>query len=171
MGLCSCSPGQHGETKKKTGRRIVRYSILGILAVIIFFAVPVHSEIYQWKDANGVIQFGDRPPPSKKVKRIELEINSYESVTVETFVPFKNNRPSRGKSVVMYSTSWCGYCKKARIYMKSKSIPFKEYDIEKSAKARRDYDKLNGRGVPVLLIGNKRMNGFSINRFKALYGG
>ena len=149
----------------------MKYSIFGVLALITLLAAPAHSEIYQWKDADGNVQFGDRPPPSKQVKRIELDINSYESVTVEPFVPFKSNRPSRGKSVVMYSTSWCGYCRKARNYMKSKNIPFQEYDIEKSAKARRDYNKLNGRGVPVLLIGDKRMNGFSINRFKQLYGG
>ncbi|MCK4586346.1 MAG: glutaredoxin family protein [Gammaproteobacteria bacterium] len=149
----------------------MRYSIFGILAVITFLAVPAYGEIYQWKDADGNVQFGDRPPPSKKVKRIELEINSYESVTVEPFVAYKSNRPSRGKSVVMYSTSWCGYCRKARNYMKSKRIPFQEYDIEKSEKARREYNKLNGRGVPVLLIGDKRMNGFSISRFRQLYGG
>jgi glutaredoxin len=149
----------------------MKYSVFGVLALITFLTVPAHSEIYQWKDAEGNVQFGDRPPPSKHAKRVELEINSYESVTVEPFVPFKSSRPSRSKSVVMYSTSWCGYCRKARNYMKSKNIPFQEYDIEKSAKARRDYNKLNGRGVPVLLIGDKRMNGFSINRFKQLYGG
>ena len=149
----------------------MKYSIFGILAVITLLAVPAHSEIYQWKDADGNVQFGDRPPPSKKARRIELEINSYESVTIEPFVPFKSNRPSRGKSVVMYSTSWCGYCRKARNYMKSNNISFEDYDIEKSEKARREYNKLNGRGVPVLLIGDKRMNGFNVGTFKKLYGG
>ena len=149
----------------------MKYTIFGIFAIFIFIMAPASSEIYQWKDAAGNIQFGDRPPPSKKVKRIELKINSYESVTVEPFEAFKSNRSSRGKYVVMYSTSWCGYCRKARNYMRSENIPFEEYDIEKSAEARREYNKINGRGVPVLLIGDKRMNGFSINRFKALYGG
>ena len=152
------------------GRRIMKYIFFVVLAIITLSVFPVHGEIYQWKDADGNTQFGDRPPPSKKVKRIELEINSYESVTVEPFEPFKSSRPSRGKSVVMYSTSWCGYCKKARNYMRSNNIAFQEYDIEKSAKARKEYKKLNGRGVPVLLIGKKRMNGFSVAGFKKLYG-
>ena len=108
---------------------------------------------------------------SKNAKRIEVEINSYESVTIEPFVPFKGKKSRRGKSVVMYSTSWCGFCRKARKYMAKNKIPFKDYDIEKSEKGRLDYKKLNGRGVPILLIGDKRMNGFNVGQFKALYGG
>ncbi len=149
----------------------MKYIYFGFFALIAFLSVSAHGEIYQWKDAAGNVQFGDRPPPSKNVTRIELEINSYESVTVESFVAFKSNRPSRGKSVVMYSTSWCGYCRKARNYMRSNKIPFQEYDIEKSAKARKEYNKLNGRGVPMILIGDKRMNGFNVGKFKKLYGG
>jgi len=149
----------------------MKYTFFGILAVIMFLAFPAQGEIYQWKDADGNIQFGDRPPPSKAVKRIELKINSYESVTVEPFVAFKSNRPSRDKSVVMYSTSWCGYCRKARNYMRSEGIPVQEYDIEKSSKARDEYNKLNGRGVPVILIGDKRMNGFTVGTFRKLYDG
>lgn len=151
--------------------RMMRFSTFSMLVVMMFASLPAFSEIYRWTDAEGNIQFGDRPPPSEKASRIEVNINSYESVTVEPFVPFKSNRPSRGKSVVMYSTAWCGFCRKARNYLKQNKIPFTEYDVEKSEKGRRDYKKLNGRGVPILLIGDKRMNGFNVNRFKQLYGG
>ncbi len=54
--------------------------------------------------------------------------------------------------VVLYSTSWCGYCKKARNLLNEKNIAFIEYDIEKSAEGKRLYDALNGRGVPVLQV-------------------
>ncbi|MFT5419606.1 MAG: glutaredoxin-like YruB-family protein [Candidatus Endobugula sp.] len=70
----------------------------------------------------------------------------------------------------MYSTAWCGYCKKARKYFTSKGIAFIEYDIEKNARAKRDYDALGGKGVPVILVGKKRMNGFSPQGFDRLYG-
>jgi glutaredoxin len=69
----------------------------------------------------------------------------------------------------MYSTSWCGYCKKARKHFELKKIPYREYDIERSKKAALEYKKLNGRGVPVILIGKRRMNGFSANTFDKIY--
>ena len=40
-------------------------------------------------------------------------------------------------------------------------IPFVEYDVERDEIGKREYKKLNGRGVPVILVGNQRMNGFS----------
>lgn len=58
----------------------------------------------------------------------------------------------------MYTTSWCPYCRQAREYFRDNGIPFVEYDIEKDAAARRRYDALGGRGVPVILVGDCRMN-------------
>jgi glutaredoxin len=71
--------------------------------------------------------------------------------------------------VIMYATSWCGYCRKARNYFKANNIAFSEYDIEKDERAKKKYDALGGRGVPVILVGNKRMNGFNAQSFKRMY--
>ena len=73
------------------------------------------------------------------------------------------------KQVTMYSTSWCGYCRKARDVFTRQGIPFRELDIENDAQARQAYDALNGRGVPLILIDKKRMTGFDIRTFKRLY--
>ncbi len=42
----------------------------------------------------------------------------------------------------MYSTSWCGYCKKTHDYFNSNNIAFEEYDVETTTKGKRDYEKL-----------------------------
>ncbi|MDG1687681.1 MAG: glutaredoxin family protein [Gammaproteobacteria bacterium] len=73
------------------------------------------------------------------------------------------------KQVTMYSTGWCGYCRKARESFTRQGIPFKELDIEKSAQAKQEYDALNGRGVPLILIDDEQMTGFSVRTFKQLY--
>ena len=44
--------------------------------------------------------------------------------------------------VVLYATDWCGYCKLTRRFLDQKGIPFKEYDIEKDAEARKVYEAL-----------------------------
>ena len=70
----------------------------------------------------------------------------------------------------MYSTAWCGYCKKARQYFTANKIAFSEYDIEKSKAAQRHYQKIGGSGsVPLIIVGKRKMQGFSVARFNKLY--
>ena len=68
----------------------------------------------------------------------------------------------------MYSAEWCGICKRAKSFMDSEGIPYKEYDVDESSKGKRDFKKLNGKGVPIFLVGDQRMNGFSPKRLLAM---
>jgi glutaredoxin len=70
--------------------------------------------------------------------------------------------------VVMYSTSWCPYCAKARAYFKRCGISYFEYDIEASAQNLAQFRALNGHGVPLIMIGDKRMEGFNARSFESL---
>src|SRR6185503_3139537 len=74
------------------------------------------------------------------------------------------NRPG----VKMYATSWCPYCAKARAYFARRNIAYVEVDIEKSKEGRAEYDRLGARGIPVILVGPQRMNGFSEARLSQL---
>ncbi len=65
-------------------------------------------------------------------------------------------------SVTLYSTAWCGYCKKARAFLQRNSIPFVEHDIETDETARQQARALNPRGgVPVLQIDGRVLVGYS----------
>jgi glutaredoxin len=70
--------------------------------------------------------------------------------------------------VKMYATAWCPYCSKARAYFARRGIAYVEIDIEKSREGRAAYDRLGARGVPVILVGTQRMNGFSEARLSQL---
>jgi glutaredoxin-like YruB-family protein len=64
--------------------------------------------------------------------------------------------------VVMYSTAWCGVCKRAREYFKEKRIAFEEHDVDQNAAARAEYLRLNPRrSVPTIKIGDEVVVGFS----------
>ena len=129
------------------------------------------AEIYKWTDAEGRVYFTDQPPESANSQTVKLQINSFTSPTVEKF-EFDDSLITKRKvsaDVVMYSTTWCGYCKKARKYFQQNKIPFAEYEVEKSEKGKRDYKSMNGRGVPIILVGDKRMNGFSPGAFDQIY--
>lgn len=121
------------------------------------------SEIYRWVDDNGKVQFSDRPSAAHAVDRVEVRVNTYQSTSYET------SDVDVGQEVVMYSADWCGVCKKARRYFRENGVPFTEYDVETSAKGKAGYRKLRGKGVPIILVGKQRMNGFSAKGFERLY--
>ena len=102
-------------------------------------------------------------------EELKLIINTYTHVTFDVSVFGKDPSPGEDKAVIMYSTEWCGYCKKARRFFQDNNIAFTEYDIEKDQEARRQYKEMGARGVPVILVGKKRMNGFSEEGFERIY--
>ncbi|MGP6418265.1 glutaredoxin family protein [Pseudomonas putida] len=63
--------------------------------------------------------------------------------------------------VVLYATDWCGYCKQTKRFLDSKGIPFKEFDIEKDAEARKTYEALGGRGIPLIDVNGTLIRGFN----------
>jgi len=64
--------------------------------------------------------------------------------------------------VVMYSTAWCGVCKRARQYFQQAGISFVEHDVDEDPRAREAYLRLNPRrSVPTIKIGDEVIVGFS----------
>lgn len=72
-----------------------------------------------------------------------------------------NPQQVANSQVVMYSTSWCGYCAKARKFFKSAKIPFIERNIENTPEAMRQYEQLGGHGVPLLVVNQQTLQGFN----------
>lgn len=63
--------------------------------------------------------------------------------------------------VILLSTTWCGYCKLAKAFLEKNNIAYLDVDVEASQEGQQLYSKLNGKGVPIILIGETRINGFS----------
>ncbi len=148
-------------------------SISGLVSIVLLTMVfSASAEIYRWVDSAGRVHFTDNPPETANTQTVKLQINSFTSPSVEKFT-FDDKLISKPKasaaSVVLYSTEWCGYCKQASRYFRQNKIAFKEYDVEKSDKGKRDYKKMKGKGVPIILVGDKRMNGFSPGAFERIY--
>jgi glutaredoxin len=132
-----------------------------------FFSLSLQAGIYTWQDEMGGTHFGDRPPDRQQAAEVELRINTYTSPEIRPLAQAPARRDSG--SVILYSAQWCGVCKRAQRYFNEKNIPFQEYDVEKSQRGRRDYKRLQGKGVPIILIGEQRMNGFSPEYFESIY--
>ncbi len=87
---------------------------------------------------------------------------------------------ARDNDVIIYRTSWCGYCKKAAEYLRAKGVKFVEKDIEKDPKARQDMlaraqragvPQSSLQGVPILAVKGKIITGFDRNAIDRALGG
>ena len=138
---------------------------LRLFFLLMFIAGSATAGIYKWVDENGKTHFGDKPPQQSGAEQMELQLNTFSGYQVRE----RDDGIATGGKVVIYSTTWCGVCERAKDYFKANNIPYKEYDVEKSEKGKRDFKRMKGRGVPVILVGSKRMDGFSEAKFKAIY--
>ncbi len=54
--------------------------------------------------------------------------------------------------LTMYSTTWCGYCRRLKLQLDRAGLPYREVDIERDADAARFVEGVNGgnQTVPVI---------------------
>lgn len=65
--------------------------------------------------------------------------------------------------VIIYSTTWCGYCKMLKQYLTDKNVAWVEKDIEQDSAAHSELmEKIGGdfRGVPVSDVNGTVVLGF-----------
>jgi glutaredoxin-like YruB-family protein len=72
------------------------------------------------------------------------------------------------KQVVVYTTSHCPYCVKAKQYLTQKGVRYREVDIERSITGKDEYRRLGGNGVPLIMVGNKKVDGFDPDQLDRL---
>jgi glutaredoxin 3 len=63
-------------------------------------------------------------------------------------------------AVVMYTTSWCPYCERARQLLRRKQVAFTEIDVESAPEKRAEMQQKSGRRtVPQIFIGETSVGG------------
>ncbi|MFP4389593.1 MAG: glutaredoxin domain-containing protein [Desulfococcaceae bacterium] len=162
--------------------RIRIATILILLAAVALPAGDAEAEMYIWKDESGVTHVTDTPPPDEVP---EEEVSTLPTVTY-TPPPKAPAGPSRSKAirqeprqtrparratsrtgrapkVEMYSTSWCGHCKKAKAFFRGQGVSVTEYDVEKDKAAANRMKRLDGgKGVPFVVIGDHKVRGYTL---------
>ena len=65
-------------------------------------------------------------------------------------------------NVEIYTTPSCRWCEKTKKFLKGKKIEFKEHDVSKNEKARKEMTERSGQmGVPVLNINETIIVGYN----------
>ncbi len=64
-------------------------------------------------------------------------------------------------NVKIYSTSWCPYCRNAKMLMDKKGIAYEEINIEEKGISREELRKITGgMSVPQIVINEKPIGGY-----------
>jgi glutaredoxin len=154
----------------------------GIMVTILLLTIlsptssAVSGEIYKWKDKDGNIVFSDTPPPpGVNAEKKEFKEESTEKPKTKEYFPrstserVEEKRPYRDIYVIMYMTSWCPYCVKAREYLRSLDVHLIEYNIERD-KSKRDemLSKSGGStGVPLIDVEGIIIRGYNPSALRA----
>lgn len=77
---------------------------------------------------------------------------------------------SEQPAVVLYATSWCGYCKMTREFFAANGIRYTEQDIEQSSAAYKEHRNLGGNGVPLIVVGDDVIKGWNEQALRQLLG-
>ena len=73
------------------------------------------------------------------------------------------------KTVTVYSTPTCPYCKRAKDYLTQKGIAFTDFNVaEDRAKAKEMIEKSKQMGVPVIIVGDDVITGFNQAKLDSL---
>jgi glutaredoxin len=113
---------------------------------------------------------GDGSYPVRKVNREALELalaKPAPEATPESAVA------AAADDVIIYGASWCGACKQAASYLRSRKVPFVEKDIEREPQARSEMQSkaraqgVSTSGIPVIDVYGKLLGGFDPRRVEA----
>jgi glutaredoxin len=141
-----------------------------LIPLFFFLYGKANAAFYTWEDENGATQITDYPPPQGKSAK-DVQVHKYESDnltdlqnTEEQGSSSKDNKlKSQNKpEIVLYTKNDCNDCDKAREFLKSKNIPFTEYnmDTDKTSAARRK-EVDDSEDVPFAIINKNHVFGFS----------
>lgn len=73
------------------------------------------------------------------------------------------------EKIIMYGTSWCGYCKRLKKKLNTHHVPFQEIDVEQNAAAERLFVEKGYQGVPVVYVGTHVIEGYDIDQMNAAF--
>ena len=163
-------------------------------ALVLLTVLPAWGDMYTWVDANGVKHFSNDPPPGvqdvvqqAEVKHSADQYHAWEEQrksnqerildeSQSNVEPTKKAASSSRRSdkqqgdVVIYTTPKCGYCARAKAFFAKYNVAYTEYDITTDKQANARFKKLNGSGVPLIFVGEKRVPGFNEGMLRRLLG-
>ena len=145
------------------------------------FAMSAGAEtVYKVVGPDGEITYSDKPP-SDRARANTLEFRNLPSSPLPAHVlRFREQleksaegrisaaRAPRAGDVLLFTANWCGHCKRAKTHLAAAQIVYIEYDIENVEGMRAFISAGGSGGVPLLVTGDRRIQGYSATAYDRL---
>lgn len=158
-----------------------------LLTVLVLAAVPLAASaqtLYKSVGTDGRVVYSDKPPVTGAVeKTMKLENLPVSVVPGASPVPAPAKRASAPgdpggplviaappSGVVLFTASWCGYCRAAKAYLNNKNIAYRELDIDTPV-GKTAFADIGGRSVPLLMAPRQRITGFTTQAYDSAFAG
>ena len=127
------------------------------IALIFISASAAHADFYTWEDETGAVHITDYPPPQMKSDP-RVKVYKQDTPAIEKQEAVTERKPD----ILLFTKNDCPDCDKAKEFLKSKNLPFTEYNMDSDENAvarRKDFD--DGDDVPFAVINRFQVYGFS----------
>lgn len=153
--------------------------LLALAMACVALAPPANAEtLYKSVGPDGRVEYTDRPPADGKAAKTLNFADLPATPLPESVLRYReqlqksmqNRLANAGKpdgGAQLFTAVWCGYCRKAKAYLAERGIAYREHEIDtpdgQIAFARAG----NASGIPLLLVGEQRVQGFSAAAYDA----
>ncbi len=81
------------------------------------------------------------------------------------------NAKAKTPRITLYTTGRCPHCRRLKAFLQQRGLTFRELDVERSRRALTEFQRLGGRSVPLVQIGDAVVRGFDRRRLEQLLKG
>lgn len=149
------------------GRRVLFHDTQGRLVALRLDEVDLDGSRAASQPAPAAAAGTEKTAPAAKPKREPVLVLTDRDVAHVD--PDDVPAIQQDSRIVMYSTSWCGYCRKARSVLDQLAVSYDDFDVEKSDAARSSKNRLDPDcGVPLIDFGGELVCGFSEPKIRQL---
>jgi glutaredoxin len=137
------------------------------------------QQLYKSIGPDGKAVYSDKPPAEGRIEKTlkfeNLPASALPASAASYVEQLRRMQAAKGAEpalagVVLFSASWCGYCTKAKAYMGSKGIAYREIDIDTPAGVSSFAQSGGaGGGVPFLVSGGRSVRGFSAAAYDSFF--
>src|SRR5262245_22775328 len=112
-----------------------RFALFACLGLAVVSASGA-KDLYKTVTPDGRIVFTDKPPEENRIQET-FRYEDLPQTPVKAAPPKSEQKPAAAPAaaaasnqVILYTTSWCPYCRKAKDYLRARGIAYQEIDTE-----------------------------------------
>ncbi len=150
---------------------MIKKYVISVLVTCVWltFIESVNAQsLYKSIGPNGKVIYSNHPPAGAHIEK-KLEFDDLPSSQVHPQSESTDSVDLPTDDVVLYAAAWCGYCRKAKAYLASKGINYKEIDIDTGYGSKAFARVGNGQGIPLLFASGQRVQGYSLEAYDEIF--